>query len=96
MDKHAIALVLDEIGTLLDLHGENSFRSKAFAQAARAIEKVDDDVIAMARAGELESVPGIGPATARIIRELIDTGTSKFYLDLRARKSTTICQWTLD
>jgi DNA polymerase (family 10) len=85
MDKHAIALVLDEIGTLLDLHGEDSFRAKAFANAARAIEKVDADVVALARADELESIPGIGPATARIIRELIETGTAKFYLDLRAR-----------
>ena len=49
MDKHAIALVLDEIGTLLDLHGEDSFRAKAFANAARAIEKVDADVVALDR-----------------------------------------------
>lgn len=85
MDKHAIALVLDEIGTLLDLHGENSFKAKAFATAARAIESVDDDVVTRARAGTIENVPGIGPATARVIRELIDTGTSKYYLDLRKR-----------
>ena len=85
MDKHAIALVLEEIGTLLDLHGENSFKARAYQSAARAIERVEGDVVAMAKRGELESVPGIGPATARTIRELIETGTSKFYLDLRAR-----------
>ena len=85
MDKHAIALVLEEIATLLDLHGENSFKSKAFASAARAIESVQGDVVALSRAHELESVPGIGPATARIITELIDTGTAKYYHDLRAR-----------
>lgn len=85
MDKHAIALVLEEIGTLLDLHGENSFKAKAFAAAARAIERVDEDVAGLARRGQLEGFPGIGPATARVIRELVDTGTSKFYLDLRAR-----------
>jgi DNA polymerase (family 10) len=85
VDKHAIALVLDEIGTLLDLHGENSFKARAFQAAARAIERTEDDVEALARRGELESIAGIGPATARVIRELVETGTAKFYLDLRAR-----------
>lgn len=85
MDKHAIALVLDEIGTLLDLHGENSFKARAFQAAARAVERSEVDVNELARAGELEQIAGIGPATARVIRELIDTGTAKFYLDLRAR-----------
>jgi DNA polymerase (family 10) len=85
MDKHAIALVLEEIGTLLELHGENSFKARAYQAAARAIESVDEDVVALARRGELESVPGIGSATARTITELIETGTAKYYLDLRAR-----------
>lgn len=85
MDKHAIALVLEEISTLLDLHGENSFKAKAFATAARAIESVDESVVDVSRRGELETIAGIGPATARVIRELIDTGTAKFYHDLRAR-----------
>lgn len=85
MDKHAIALVLEEIGTLLDLHGENTFKARAFQSAARAIESVDDDVVQLAMRGQLETVPGIGSATARVIRELIETGTSRYYLDLRAR-----------
>jgi DNA polymerase (family X) len=85
VDKHAIALVLDEIGTLLDLHGENAFKARAFQAAARAIERTEDDVSYLARNGKLESIAGIGPATARVIRELVDTGTAKFYLDLRQR-----------
>ncbi|MGQ0813353.1 MAG: helix-hairpin-helix domain-containing protein [Gemmatimonadota bacterium] len=85
MDKHAIALVLEEIGTLLELHGENTFKARAFQSAARAIESVTEDVVQLARRGELETVPGIGSATARVIRELIDTGTARYYLDLRAR-----------
>ncbi|HEY0672311.1 MAG TPA: helix-hairpin-helix domain-containing protein, partial [Longimicrobiales bacterium] len=85
MDKHAIAMVLDEIGTLLDLHGENAFKARAFQAAARAIERTEEDVEQLARGGGLESIAGIGPATARVIRELVETGTAKFYLDLRAR-----------
>lgn len=85
MDRHAIALVLDEIGTLLDLHGENTFKARAFQTAARAVEQADADINELARAGELETLAGIGPATARVIRELIETGSAKFYHDLRAR-----------
>ena len=85
MDKHAIALVLDEIGTLLDLHGENAFKARAFQAAARAVERSEADINELARAGALEQIAGIGPATARVIRELVESGTAQFYLDLRAR-----------
>lgn len=85
MDKHAIALVLDEIGTLLDLHGENAFKARAFQAAARAVERSEADINELARAGALEQITGIGPATARVIGELVESGTAQFYLDLRAR-----------
>src|SRR5687767_723911 len=85
MDKHAVAIVLEEIGTLLEIHGENKFKARAFVGAARAIEKMTDDLTAVARRGELESLSGVGPATAGVIRELINTGTSRYYLELRDR-----------
>ena len=44
MDKHAVAIVLDEIGTLLEIHGENKFKARAFTGAARAIEKLERDL----------------------------------------------------
>ena len=85
MDRHAIALVLEEIGTLLELQGENRFKSRAFLNAARAVERAEGDVAALARTGGLEGVAGIGPATANVIRELVATGTSPYLADLRAR-----------
>src|SRR5687768_10470413 len=85
MDKHAVAIVLDEIGTLLEIHGENKFKARAFTGAARAIEKLEQDLGAVIRAGELEAVTGVGPVTAGVIRELIQTGTSEYYLQLRER-----------
>ena len=39
MDRFAIALVLEEIGSLLELAGENRFKARAFTAAARALEK---------------------------------------------------------
>jgi DNA polymerase (family 10) len=85
MDKHAIAMVLEEIATLLDASGDNRFKARAFRTAARALEKAEREPTALVATGELRGVPGIGPATARIIEELIATGESRYHLDLRER-----------
>ncbi|HEX6940933.1 MAG TPA: DNA polymerase/3'-5' exonuclease PolX [Longimicrobiales bacterium] len=83
MDKRAIAAVLTEIGTLMELRGDNPFRARAFYSAARAVESLDGDVAALARSGELAAVKGIGPATAEVARELVETGASTLHRELR-------------
>lgn len=83
MDKHAIAAVLNEIGMLLELRGENPFRARAFYNAARAIEGLEGDVAALARSGELAKVKGFGPATAEVVRELVESGVSTAHRELR-------------
>ncbi len=83
MDKHAVAIVLEEIGTLLEIQGENRFKARAFAGAARALEKLERDLNTVVREGGLESISGIGPATAAVIGELVTTGTSRYYRELR-------------
>ena len=85
MDRHGIALLLEEIGSLLEIAGENRFKAKAFTSAARAIEKADAEPAALVQNGGLESLAGIGPVTARVIRELVTTGRSNYYDDLRER-----------
>jgi len=83
MDKHAIAAVLAEIGTLLELQGENPFRARAFYGAARVIEGLSGDVAELVRTGELAKIKGIGPATAEVARELVETGVSTMHRELR-------------
>ncbi len=86
MDKHAVALALEEIATLLRLQGEsNRFRARAFATAARAIEKLEVEPRALLEEDQLEQVNGLGPATARTVRELLETGTSRYLEELRTR-----------
>jgi DNA polymerase (family X) len=85
MDKHAAALVLDEIATLLDATGDNRFKARAFRTAARALEKTEHDPAVLVASGRLQEIPGIGPATARVIEELVVTGESAYHRDLRAR-----------
>ena len=79
-------MVLEEIGTLLEIHGEkNRFKARAFFNAARIVEKLDRDIVEVTRAGELARIEGIGPATAGVIRDLVETGRSRYYDELRER-----------
>ena len=85
MTKNEIADVLTEIGTLLELKGENPFKIRAYQSGARALEAIEEEELA-ALIGEkrLESVKGIGEALAQKITELVATGGLVFFEKLRA------------
>lgn len=83
MDKTQIAAILDEMGTLLELKGENPFKSRAFHNASRLLAGVTGDLAAMAEAGELRSIKGIGESTAKVISDLVKTGVSPDHQSLR-------------
>jgi len=85
VNKAQIADVLDEIGTLLELKGENPFKVRAYRAGARALETVGEAELGRLVAEEnLRSVPGIGEALAQKITELHRTGRLKFHEDLKA------------
>ena len=84
MDKGQIAEILAEIGTLLELKGEVVFKTRAYTNAARALEGLNeplDKVIAEKRLGEIK---GIGEALEKKITELATTGKLAYYDDLKA------------
>ena len=84
MDPRTVAHVLTQIGDLLELHGDNRFKSRAYRAAARAILDLEtDDVRPLVRSGALRAVPGIGPATLSVIGELAETGESRYFERLR-------------
>jgi DNA polymerase (family 10) len=84
MDPRSVAHVLTRIADLLELQGENRFRSRAYRGAARAVLGLEtDDLRPMYRSGELASVPGVGPAILGVIGELLETGESDYLEQLR-------------
>ncbi|HEX2092722.1 MAG TPA: DNA polymerase/3'-5' exonuclease PolX [Longimicrobiaceae bacterium] len=85
MNAREVAAVLGEIAMLGELAGESPFRVRAFAAAARTLETSGADLEALARSGELTSLPGVGPTIAGTIRELVETGRSSEHEALRAR-----------
>ena len=92
MDKHLAALVLDEIASLLELEGAESFRVRAYRGAARALAGAGDDLAADLRAGRLSELPGLGPGTLSVVRDLLESGRSRLYDRLRAATPTGLVQ----
>ncbi|MCK9410254.1 MAG: DNA polymerase/3'-5' exonuclease PolX [Bacteriovoracaceae bacterium] len=83
MEKAKITEILDEVGTLLELKGENPFKSRAFHNAARILAGVTEDLNELVKNGELRSIKGIGESTAKIISDLVTTGSSSDHESLK-------------
>ena len=72
-DNYAIADQFTLLSKLMDIHQENSFKSKSYASAAFNIEKLPVQLETVSRA-ELATLKGIGESTAKKIIEILDTG----------------------
>src|SRR5512137_567728 len=83
-DKIAVARALRELGTLLELKGENPFKVRAYENGARAVEGLAEDLHALVEEERLTEVPGIGEALAKKITELHRTGKLALLEELRA------------
>jgi DNA polymerase (family 10) len=83
MDRAAIREVFEQIAACLDFLGQNSFRVRAFENAARAIAGYPGDLAEGLRTGELKQVRGIGETSLQIVRELLETGRCEMLDELR-------------
>jgi DNA polymerase (family 10) len=84
MDKKQVAEILDEIGTLFELKGENPFKCRAFHNASRIVEALTDDLNDLVESGGIRNVKGIGEHLSEIITDLSTKGNSKEYSKLKA------------
>jgi DNA polymerase (family 10) len=84
MDKDKVAEILVEIGVLLELKGENPFKTRAYANGARTIEGLTEPLATLVAEKRLGEVKGIGGALEQKITELVETGKLKYYDDLKA------------
>lgn len=84
MSNDTIAAALAEIGTLLELSGENPFRANAYHVAARAIEAHPSPVADMVRAKAVK-ISGVGATLTEKLEALVNTGTTDLLDELRAK-----------
>ncbi len=83
MDTIAAAQALSEIGYLLRQDPKEVFRAKAFAAASWSVALARPDLEALQRANRLNSIEGVGAGIAKVLTELIETGTSRYLNRLR-------------
>ena len=84
MDKDKVAEILVEIGTLLELKGENPFKTRAYVNGARTIEGLSEPLATLVAEKRLGEIKGIGEALEQKITELVETGKLKYYNELKA------------
>ncbi len=84
MDKHALASIFNELGLLLELKGENPFKSRAYYNAARTLENLNEDLNVLIQEQRLCQIPGFGDALVKKITEWAKTGTIEYFEKLKA------------
>ena len=84
MNKDQVVEILAEIGVLLELKGENPFKTRAYANAARTLESLPESLEKLVAEGRLGEVKGIGEALQEKITTLVTTGALPYYEELKS------------
>ena len=80
-----IADFLNRHGALMELNGDNPFRVRAMANAARMIEELGVDAAAMAADRTLTELEGIGKGVEELVVEFAHTGSSQTHEALKRK-----------
>src|SRR5262245_57794614 len=82
MDKHQVADALDEIALLLELVGENPFKARAYANAARTLRGAGEDLERLVADHRLGELKGFGETLVEKVTELATTGQMRYWEEL--------------
>jgi DNA polymerase (family 10) len=75
--------ILREIALLLELSGENPFKSRAYENGARTLESQPEEVDFLVKSGKLKDLPGFGPALIEKVTTLVTTGKLPYLNELK-------------
>ncbi len=84
VSRDTLVHTLEEIALLLELKGENPFKTRAYRNGAEIVRQHEGDIVALAAANELKDIKGIGEALQQKLHELASTGVLAFHQKLRA------------
>lgn len=96
MNNIEIAAVMDEMAELLELHGENAFRVRAYRTGAKAIAALEESVADIIRSGDrdLTQLEGIGSTLADKCKTLVTQGKLPQLIKLREETPLVLIQMT--
>lgn len=76
LNNKQIASKFDLLAKLMELHDDNPFKIKTYANAYLSLRKLEGNLAEMSKA-ELASIKGVGSTVADKIKELVETGEMK-------------------
>ncbi len=88
-----VADALEEIGLLLELLGENPFKTRAYGNAARIVRGLDTSLDELVTRKALGGLKGIGPALVDKITTLVTTGQLPYLDELRKQLPAGMLDW---
>ena len=74
LDNATIANALERYASLLDLSGSGYYTVRAYRRAADLIRPLATPVAQLVRAGNVQTLRGIGPGIGAVLIELVETG----------------------
>ncbi|NQV52691.1 MAG: DNA polymerase/3'-5' exonuclease PolX [Flavobacteriales bacterium] len=80
MENKEIASVFKLVGQMMDLHGENKFKARSYANASFQIGRLPEPIREM-DPDTFEHIPGIGKNLVPKLQELIQTGQMTYLTD---------------
>ncbi len=83
MNNQTVADLLYKIADLLDIRGDNFFKTRAYRMAAQRIEVLDEDIETVVHENRLQDIPGIGDALGKKIQEFVSTGKLDYFERLK-------------
>jgi len=93
MDNIAIARLLDETASLLEIDAGDPFRIRSYRRAAEAVEQQTTQISSLASdPKQLLAIPGIGKGMAANIVEMVSTGTMPLREELLAKYKPTMLE----
>ena len=88
--RESLVNTLEEIALLLELKGENPFKTRAYRNGAEVVQNFDGDIIERATENDLKGIKGIGDALQQKLHELASTGKLEYFENLRAEFPLTL------
>ena len=90
MTREDLVKTLENIAQLLELKGENPFKTRAYKNGAEVVQTYPGDIVEKAKNDDLKGIKGIGDALQQKLHELASTGKLEYYENLKAEFPDTI------
>jgi DNA polymerase (family X) len=91
MQRRSIPAVLEEIGALLEIEGENPFKVKAYHNAAKVLSGVED-LESIIQSDRLRDIQGIGETLSKAVIEYSETGKIAYHEELKLKVPVTLIE----